>query len=395
MTIPNKKVMIKLTLLLLLILIPARISAETVTDNFYNFSFDLPEGFKLGDASEDGTSYLFIHPNNQVQLAIKIYDNQEVKAATNALETALNKLKASFTIDNFFWNESTCAISDFLFQLDKSYSGWAVSAPLQKKNTYITAICFAPSNKRQSCEQFIMSTLNSLCVNEAFYCTPGIIVTYAFPKEGKKAVKLNINNKTISTNLDNSDIEAANFLIDLEFSVLKLYSKHNLWKEAWTRYYRMIYRDSFERIKPAISDLFDELYAEAKRKKSSSPDLYVAQSLLSWVQTFEYKRNNQTANTSDFTSIPALICGDGNDCDSRSLFICMCMRCMGYEALLLVSPEYSHALAAVEMNEPGQKYILGDTGREFLMGETTAKVTWGMIAQDQADRTKWIPILLP
>ena len=395
MTIPNKKVMIKLTLLLLLILIPARISAETVTDNFYNFSFDLPEGFKLGDASEDGTSYLFIHPNNQVQLAIKIYDNQEVKAATNALETALNKLKASFTIDNFFWNESTCAISDFLFQLDKSYSGWAVSAPLQKKNTYITAICFAPSNKRQSCEQFIMSTLNSLCVNEDFYCTPGIILSYAFPKEGKKAVKLNINNKTISTSLDNSDIDASNFLIDLEFSVLKLYSKHNLWKEAWTRYYRMIYRDSFERLKPAISDIFDVLYAEAIRKNPSSQDLYVAQSLLSWVQTFEYKRNNQTANTSDFTSLPALLCGDGNDCDSRSLFICMCMRCMGYESLLLVSPEYSHALAAVEMDEPGQKYILGDTGREFLMGETTAKVTWGMIAQDQADRTKWIPILLP
>ena len=395
MTIPNKKVMIKLTLLLLLILIPARISAETVADNFYNFSFDLPEGFKLGDASEDGTSYLFIHPNNQVQLAIKIYDNQEVKAATNALETALNKLKASFTIDNFFWNESTCAISDFLFQLDKSYSGWAVSAPLQKKNTYITAICFAPSNKRQSCEQFIMSTLNSLCVNEDFYCTPGIILSYAFPKEGKKAVKLNINNKTISTSLDHSDIDASNFLIDLEFSVLKLYSKHNLWKEAWTRYYRMIYRDSFERLKPAISDIFDVLYAEAIRKNPFSQDLYVAQSLLSWVQTFEYKRNNQTANTSDFTSLPALLCGDGNDCDSRSLCICMCMRCMGYESLLLVSPEYSHALAAVEMDEPGQKYILGDTGREFLMGETTAKVTWGMIAQDQADRTKWIPILLP
>ncbi|MBO4856887.1 MAG: hypothetical protein J5527_00035 [Treponema sp.] len=395
MTIPNKKVMMKLTLLFLVILLPARINAEIIKDNVYNFSLDIPEGYKLTDASKDGTSYLFVHPNNQVQLALKIYDTQEINTAPKALENALKKLNASYSIDNFHWNNSLCAISDFVFQLDKAYSGWAVAAPLKKKSSYITAICFVPSNKRQDCDQFIMSTLNSICVDDSLYCTPGIVVSYAYPSEGKKEVKLNINNKTVSTSLDNSDIEAANFLIDLEFSVLKLYSKHNLWKEAWTRYYRLIYRDSFERVKPAISDLFDVLYAEAKRKNPSSPDLYVAQSLLSWVQTFEYKRNNQTANTSDFTSLPALICGDGNDCDSRSLFICMCMRCMGYEALLLVSPEYSHALAAVEMNEPGQKYVLGDTGREFLMGETTAKVTWGMIAQDQADRTKWIPILLP
>jgi hypothetical protein len=400
MTIANKKVNIKQRvifrlLLVLAILFPAKLSSEIIKDNFYNFSLDIPEGYKLGDSSSDGTSYLFVHPNNQVQLAIKIYDNQDFKTAPSALENALNKLKASSSTDNFSWNNSLCAISDFVFQLDKSYSGWAVAAPLQKANAYITAICFAPSNKRQACEQFIMSTLNSLCVNDEYYCTPGIIVSYAYPKEGKKEIKLNINNNKISTTLDNSDIDASNFLIDLEFSVLKLYSKHNLWKEAWTRYYRMIYRDSFERLNPAISDIFSVLYAEAKRKNPKSQDLYVAQSLLSWVQSFDYKRNNQTANTSDFTSLPAMLSGDGNDCDSRSLFICMCMRCMGYESLLLVSPEYSHALAAVEMDEPGQKYVFGDTGREFLMGETTAKVTWGMIAQDQADRTKWIPILLP
>ena len=395
MTIPNKKVIIKTVFFLFIILLPAKLSAEIIKDNLYNFSFDIPEGYKLGDASEDGTSYLFVHPNNQVQLAIKIYDNQDFNTAPAALENALNKLKASFSIDNFSWNSSLCSISDFVFQLDKSYSGWAVASPLAKTNSYITAICFAPSNIRQDCEQFIISTLNSLCVNDDYYCTPGIIVSYAYPKEGKKAIKLNINNNNISTFLDNSDIDASNFVIDLEFSVLKLYSKHNLWKEAWTRYYRMIYRDSFERLYPAISDIFKVLYDEAKRKNPESQDLYVAQSLLSWVQTFEYKRNNQTSNTSDFTSLPAMLSGDGNDCDSRSLFICMCMRCMGYEALLLVSPEYSHALAAVEMDEPGQKYVFGDTGREFLMGETTAKVTWGMIAQDQADRSKWIPILLP
>ena len=33
-----------------------------------------------------------------------------------------------------------------------------------------------------------------------------------------------------------------------------------------------------------------------------------------------------------------------------------------------------------------------EDGREYLFGETTAKITWGMIAQNHADRTKWIPV---
>ena len=60
MTIANKKVNIKQRvifrlLLVLTILFPAKLSSEIIKDNIYNFSFDIPEGYKLGDASEDGT----------------------------------------------------------------------------------------------------------------------------------------------------------------------------------------------------------------------------------------------------------------------------------------------------------------------------------------------------
>ena len=52
-------------------------------------------------------------------------------------------------------------------------------------------------------------------------------------------------------------------------------------------------------------------------------------------------------------------------------------------------------MAAVQIDAPGQKFIPENTDMELLMGETTAKVTWGMIAQDMADREKWIPVYLP
>ena len=52
-------------------------------------------------------------------------------------------------------------------------------------------------------------------------------------------------------------------------------------------------------------------------------------------------------------------------------------------------------MVTFENQAPGQKYEVEGTGRSFLMGETTAKVTWGTIAQEHADRSKWIPVIMP
>ena len=59
---------------------------------------------------------------------------------------------------------------------------------------------------------------------------------------------------------------------------------------------------------------------------------------------------------------------------------------------MLISREYSHAVAITQINAPGQKYLMESNKKEYLFGETTAKVTWGMIAQEHADRKKWIPV---
>lgn len=369
--------------------------SEIIQDTVYNFSLDIPEGFELEDQSEDSRSFLFSHPGIPVQFIMKLSVNNEFDSAPLALDSSLTKLSAIYSIDDFYWNNTKCGIAQFSMKLDQSYSGWAVSAPLQAYKSYITLICYAPSAKEDQCSRFLLSIINSLCTNEEYYSYPGLIISYAFPKTGEKNVELNIGGAKINTTIDNSDIEASNFLIEMEYSILVLYANHPMWKEAWQRYYRLIYRDSFGRLDKCISDVLENLIPISVRKNPSNPELYIAQAILSWVQDFDYTRNNSTRNSTDFTALPAAICGDGNDCDSRSLLVCMFMRSMGYESILLVSPEYSHALACVEMNVPGQKYIPDGTNREFIMGETTAKVTWGMIAENQADRSKWIPVYLP
>ena len=382
-------------LLTILIFITAlfQLNAESIQDKEFGFSLDVPEGYQIADYTDDHMSYVFTHPNIPVTFVMKITAETGLPDCKTVLQKNLNKLKAKGDTDSFKWNNTECAISSFSMNLDASYIGWATTTPLKVSGYYLVLICYAPDDKK-GYEQFIISTINSLCIDDNYKNTPGIITSYAYPKEGKQNVTLTIDGKEIKTSIDKSDIEAAEFTIELEYSVLSLYAKHKLWKEAWQRYYRMIYRDNAGRIANVSNDIYKSLYQDCKKENPQNPDLAYAQKLLTWTQGFNYKRA-KTSNESDFTSLPATICGTGNDCDSRSLLICALLKPYGIDTLLLISHEYSHAMAAVNINAPGQTYFLSENRKEYLFGETTAKVTWGMIAQDQQDRTKWIPVVLP
>lgn len=370
------------------------IEAEIIQDNDFKFSLDLPEGYKIENYTEDGMSYIFSHPNIPVTLALRIYYDEAFSSAPDVLKMALGKLSAKGDIDTISWSAEKCSISNFSMTLDQNYSGWAVCAPSQIAHAFVTLICYAPADKINACQQFIISSLNSLCINEDYYYTPGIITTYAYPPTGRKTVSAKVNGRQIVSSIDKSDVEASKFLVDLEFGVFTLYTKMPDWKEAWQRYYRMLYRDNCGRTVQFSKDIYKALYPDAKIKNSENPDLAYAQMLLSWVQGFNYKRSTGK-NNSDFTSLPAVLTGEGNDCDSRSMLIAVLLNNIGIKSLMLISREYSHALAATSINAPGQTYKLKDDGKEYLLGETTSKVTWGMIAQEHADRTKWIPITLP
>lgn len=371
------------------------LNAYIVHNDSYEFSFDIPEGYVYDSNSNQKNSFSFNHPNIPVTFLIKIYDGKEYKSSEYTLKNSIKNIQNNPETDNFKWNESNCSIAELNFKIDQDYSGWAVCSPLKKENSYIVMLCYCPSSEAEICNQFIISTLNSLCTDTNYYCYPGIILAYAFPKEGNKKVSLTLYGKKLNFVLDKSDEEASQYLVDLEFSVLSLYLQHNLWKEAWQRYYRIIFRDSWGRLKNCMEVMLNTFIPYAEKINPEKPDLALAQMILTWVQSMPYKEKEPGVIDSDFTSLPKVICGEPNDCDSRALLVSLFLRTVGLESFILISPEYSHALAAVEIDAPGQKYIPEGTDREFLMGETTEGVTWGMIAADQADRSKWFPAYLP
>lgn len=368
------------------------VSALVIEDDYFGYSLDIPEGFQLTSQTDDGLSYLFTHPELPVELAIRLYINDNTTNSNEILNQTLDKLNAQKDIDSFFWNSSICSISSFKFNLQEEKAGWSVCSPTVKNKGFVVLLCYAPASKEQACEKFIISTINSLCIEKNYHNTPGIITTYAFPSEGKKNIQLKIADKKINTSIDNADIEAAQFVIDTEYSVLKMYAKHKLWKEAWIRYYRLIYRDNYGRLNKVSSDIKNAFREMNRTGEISNFNLFMAQSILSWTQNFEYQRA-KTASESDFTSLPAVLCGTSNDCDSRSMLICVLMNSIGIDSIMLFSPEYSHAIAAIDLKEPGQTYTLKENNKNYLVGETTAKITWGIISSNHADKSKWIPVI--
>lgn len=365
--------------------------AETITDETFGFSLDIPEGYELTASTDDNMSLAFTHKNLPVTLAIKIYESEEdsIKVLQNAIEKLGSKDKASF----FEWNESICSVSKVKFNVEQDFAGWAVCAPTMRQGYFVVLVCYSPESISQKCEFFIISTINSLKVGDSK--TTGIFSTLAYPPSEKKEVILNIAGKKVKTTLDKSDREASEFVINLEFNVLNMYAKHPLAIQAWKRYYRILQRDAQARLSETAQTIYKTLYPEAKKQNPQNPELGYAQLLLSWVQGFSYEHTDACETSklnSDFTALPAMLEGEGNDCDSRSMLLSVLLSEKDIPCTVLFSPEYAHALAAVKIDAPGQTFINPSTNEVYLMGETTAKVTWGTIAQDHMDRTKWFAI---
>lgn len=360
--------------------------ANIITDSDYDYFLDIPEGYTIIENDNNGT--LLSHNEFEVSLIIKNYSSELFNSSGDVLKSALQKLNAQFSIDNFVWNDNNCSISSIVFTLDKEYFGWAICSPT-KNNNFVVLICYSTNGKKLN-EQFIISTLNSLCTDEKSKTIPGIITSYAYKPEGKKSLKFKINSKEFVSQIDKIDEEAAQFVVELEFSVLIKYVNSDLKLEAWKRYYRQIYKDNFSRLNDFSTDFFECFYPD-KNNRNLQNDLIYAQTVLSYVQSFNYNRA-KSQSQSDFTNLVSAICGQANDCDSRSMLVISLLNKVNIRSIFLFSPEYSHAMVGLGIFAPGQKYYFKEEAQEFLYGETTQKLTWGIIAQDFLNQDKWIAL---
>lgn len=387
----NLSIIASVFVFLVAVLCPVFLQAEEVVDYDFGYSLDIPEGFKVAEYTEDGMSYRFSHDRFPVSLILKLYQNKYSDEKTALIDT-LDKLNAKYDIDTFSWVEKTTAVSSFSMQFDatKPFSGWGLSVSLDN-DAILTLLCYCDDEKSRELQPFVLSTLNSLVINDNTKTSPGVFTCYAYPKTKEKDVFLTIGGRDIFSVIDSDDVDASKFLIDTEYKVLSFYAENEKWKEAWKRYYKAIFRDSYARLKNVSRDVEKSLMPLAKKRNPKSPMTEINAMILQWLQNFKYERQNKKPTDSDFASLPAILCGDGSDCDSRSVLACVLLKSMGMKTALFISQEYKHAVYGVDLNKNGAKITVENTS--YLLNETTAKnVAQGLIASDMNDTEKWIPV---
>jgi hypothetical protein len=111
--------------------------------------------------------------------------------------------------------------------------------------------------------------------------------------------------------------------------------------------------------------------------------------LLEVLQGFDYSR---TGSLSDLLAPVTCFLEQSGDCDSLGLAYVILLQHMGFDAVLMVSSEYGHALAGVDVEGPGARFEF--EGTQYLLAEFTEPVDLGMIPRDMADPSKWIPVRL-
>ena len=221
--------------LFIILCIESPLSSESVVDNTYGWALDMPEGFKLSDATDDGTSYLFSYANVPVVTAIKLYKSGTYESSGQAFDGAVGKLPdGRGEKESFEWRGTDSALGTFSMTLGGvRYKGWALAVELPLNGAHIAVLCYANERNEKSCEPFILSILNSLAVDRGSYREEGIVARYAYPAAERKGIELSINGRTIRTSIGAEDEEASDFVIDMEFAGLKMYAASQLWKEAW------------------------------------------------------------------------------------------------------------------------------------------------------------------
>ncbi|GHU04402.1 hypothetical protein FACS1894147_09510 [Spirochaetia bacterium] len=273
-----------------------------------------------------------------------------------------------------------------------SFSGWGLCVELSEvsvnasadvsaaktangKRPLLLALAYGPPEKNQILN---VSALDSLAPSAAERLLPGPLSEFSYPRG--KMIKTKLANAAGEALITPEDAEAAQALVDREYEALRLYADTPLWQEAWSRFYRIIYRDSFER----VADIAFTL--ERRYNTGSARDF--AEKVLQFVQTFQYERNPEG---SDFVNLVTAATEGRGDCDSRSMLFAIILEQADIPAAIMVSQEYSHAMGLADLEGPGARFEADK--KKWLVAETTAGVALGLIAETKSEISRWMAVL--
>lgn len=210
------------------------------------------------------------------------------------------------------------------------------------------------------------------------------------------------NDKYIGMNCIEYKLDIASVMQESYFRDKHLHKNLNFAGSAETRLlWQSIYGELFKFNPKALSHIGDSLRDIAKKRKLNHLDY--ARLIVSYGQSMPYwyiihQNTCDSAPSYRYPCISGIPYGlltpqetaalARGDCDSKSLMLYNLLRYLGFEALLVISDQYAHAMLAVQTYTTGAHVFYN--GKSYYFWETTAK-GWdaGMLPPDVANTNYW------
>ncbi|MCL2067534.1 MAG: hypothetical protein FWG99_08725 [Treponema sp.] len=376
-----------LLFLLFSILIPA--FAEPLYSAQWGFSLDLPEGYYFAEGN-NVDRFSFRGPDETL-FDIRIY-NGTFQTMKDMVDDVNRRLGNRGDTVFFEYSSKLASLTELIF--GDTY-GWALCVELEgAENSSVIPMLLALSYGqagRDDLNLLHMSALDSIAPSEAERRYPGPIMIYGFPRGELQRTSLAAAG--LGAMIRENDAEAAQVLIEREFAVLRRYLFLENWQEAWTRYYRAIYRDSWDRIADAMFQLerhwnVNIINSQGNIANNADAERMLAEKALAFVQGFEYERD---FSGSDFTNLVTAVTEGRGDCDSRAMLWAMILAHADIRSAIMVSRNHNHAMGLADIAGTGARFEAD--GTRWLVAETTDRVDLGLIAQDVSDIESWLGIM--
>jgi len=386
----------------LLVFIGSFAFSSPLENSTWGFSMDLPEGYKFSGGDGKNT-FSFSHPDGAA-FEISINYNSpgqrtEGRAYASVEEMSRDvkaKLNSSGDIEFFDYRGKKAALIelDYLQQRVSRMAGWALCVELAQPNQrpagqrtegsasaskpLLLAMAYGQAGK-EGLEALHFSALDSIVPEEGDRLAPGPITEFAYPRETR--IKASVFALDCEAWIFEEDAEAAQALIDREFEVLRRYQNSPSWKEAWIRFYRAVYRDSFDRLTDIAFQVERKLNVPPKGNRD------FANQALKWVQSFKYERD---LFGSDFINLVSSAVEGRGDCDNRAMLWAVILKQACIPSAMMVSRNYSHAMGLADLPGTGARFEM--EGQKLLVAETTADVSIGLINEAVSEIDEWLGI---
>lgn len=387
--------------------------AVQVYNGAFDYVVDIPEGWQVLDQSNP-SMVSFTDSERVAVLQLFVFEGNRFVTAEELSGWMAERFQAEVEEAPFKYNDLDSRFGSIAFSTGNFVTrGYGVYVNSQEFDYAVLATV-----GEQFYEEYhdkLLSAIDSFGLGKSERFLPGPVSQfyYAYPPPSAREESLPLEAGEVAFTYDPAELEATQTLIEREARVLATYTPGGNdrpgndpsggsspgagaegeglrgsrdqgvpeWVAAWRRFFRMIYRDNYPRLEE-LANTLDE------RFRSEGATYYdVPKRILSWLQSYEYLR---TGTISDFVAPLLGVTEQKGDCDSLAMIYTILLHHLGYEAVIMVSAEYSHAMVGVDM--PGQGARFPYDGREWLVAELTADVEIGMINQSMSDIGGWIGV---